>query len=1176
MSINFEGRRRKAIPSTQVVKENAEDFSESPDDEDECDIVETLEVEDDEHTDLQKNKRQTSVTDQPSGSKRFKLSKDNLYKPPTSEELNTLKETENLFHSNLFRLQIDELLAEVKVKKKVKVDDWILNVQSLLLGLPDGELYDINDQKWIKATGIAFPICQIPFENKGVFRFLKPAEIHLIGGYPLQLSCQSSLKIDFAVKMPKACFHHSDYLNHRYHRKRAMYLLCLAHHLQKNYLIGELKFTYFHGDHLKPVLLVKPNGKLAKKCTLSIFPYLPHDFFKVNRFLPCRNNVRPTWFFKENEVTENVATPRYNSSILFDMIIEQSSQYIKTVIGDSSGIRDGIILLKVWARQRYLDQGFGGFSSYIQTMFILYLLQNKKLNPLMSSYQVVRNTWLQLTQSDWTQKGISLVEISTDNQPTLEEFHEAFEVVFIDPLGLLNICANMSAVTFYRVRHEAEMALKFIDDNSSNSFDALFMLPVPFVQRFDHLLHINSAIQLKLACEKLGLHSSLLDNGGNVAVTVLPKLVSFLRSGLGNRIQLLDICLQKPPVWTINDNPPTVDTLSSLLLGFLLDPNFSATLLEKGPSADSSEAVQFREFWGDISEMRRFPDGSICEAVVWPGSTIAHKRMTCKHIVTQILSRHAFIPESDISDNYFGGELDCLLNRDVFEQLSTEATYGTGEEQIVDVLQAFDCLSKQLRKLDGLVLNINSVQGISAVFRYTEVFPPLPIVSLNKITDAISQKKCILKDCLSFCPQWNPPQRVVLQLDSSSKWPEDQEAFRRLKAAFHIKLGELLENQSSMICNPYAEYVDVFHSGYIFRLMVANRREITALKTVAINGIVKMQNTEAALSLEATTELLPKITSVLHGLQMQYSTYCSTCRLVKRWISSQLLTDHISDILIDLIIAYLFVSPLPFTPPSCPQVGFLRFLTLVSTFDWKNLPLIINFNGELTKEDITEVQTKFISVRATLPAMFVATPYDKFKSFWSKSNPTKQILHRLIVLARQALTVFENQLMLPRNDFDYKSIFRPPLDPYDVIIHLNPNQVPTVQLSVDKMLGKRLVSRLSRKTSGELKVMPIVDYNPALIYLKELRETFDEFALFFYDHFGGIYITVLWKPSAFEPQSFKVTNIAGRMATSNITSANDTTMVTPNVLAIIEEFGNLGQGLVTVIETKTEKWIKVQ
>ena len=38
--------------------------------------------------------------------KKAKLSKTGLYKPPTSDEINQLKETENLFQSSLLRMQV--------------------------------------------------------------------------------------------------------------------------------------------------------------------------------------------------------------------------------------------------------------------------------------------------------------------------------------------------------------------------------------------------------------------------------------------------------------------------------------------------------------------------------------------------------------------------------------------------------------------------------------------------------------------------------------------------------------------------------------------------------------------------------------------------------------------------------------------------------------------------------------------------------------------------------------------------------------------------------------------------------------------------------------------------------------------------------------------------------------
>ena len=42
----------------------------------------------------------------PPPKKKAKLSKTELYKPPTSDEINQLKETENLFQSSLLRMQV--------------------------------------------------------------------------------------------------------------------------------------------------------------------------------------------------------------------------------------------------------------------------------------------------------------------------------------------------------------------------------------------------------------------------------------------------------------------------------------------------------------------------------------------------------------------------------------------------------------------------------------------------------------------------------------------------------------------------------------------------------------------------------------------------------------------------------------------------------------------------------------------------------------------------------------------------------------------------------------------------------------------------------------------------------------------------------------------------------------
>lgn len=75
---------------------------------------------------------------------------------------------------------------------------------------------------------------------------------------------------------------------------------------------------------------------------------------------------------------------------------------------------------------------------------------------------------------------------------------------------------------------------------------------------------------------------------------------------------------------------PTVDEQVALLIGFRLSTKWN-NLLTRGPPAKSSDAVRFREFWGDICELRKFPDNAICETVVWSSSNVT--TIICQHIL---------------------------------------------------------------------------------------------------------------------------------------------------------------------------------------------------------------------------------------------------------------------------------------------------------------------------------------------------------------------------------------------------------------------------------------------------------------------------------------------------------------------------------------------------------------
>lgn len=53
----------------------------------------------------------------------------------------------------------------------------------------------------------------------------------------------------------------------------------------------------------------------------------------------------------------------------------------------------------------------------------------------------------------------------------------------------------------------------------------------------------------------------------------------------------------------------------------------------------NEKATAFRSFWGSISELRRFQDGSINEAVVWESSCDAEGRRIVEKIIVHLLNR---------------------------------------------------------------------------------------------------------------------------------------------------------------------------------------------------------------------------------------------------------------------------------------------------------------------------------------------------------------------------------------------------------------------------------------------------------------------------------------------------------------------------------------------------------
>lgn len=136
---------------------------------------------------------------------------------------------------------------------------------------------------------------------------------------------------------------------------------------------------------------------------------------------------------------------------------------------------------------------------------------------------------------------------------------------------------------------------------------------------------------------------------------------------------------------------------------------------------------------------------------------------------------------------------------------------------------------------------------------------------------------------------------MVCHLEGSGQWPQDAEAIRRVRAAFQLRLAELLTQQHGLPCRATATHTDVLkvrralgrdtrggrdgasgapsptpplfpQDGFVFRIRVAYQREPQILKeTRSPEGMLSLRDTPASLHLERDTRQLPLLTSALHG-----------------------------------------------------------------------------------------------------------------------------------------------------------------------------------------------------------------------------------------------------------------------------------------------------------------------
>ncbi|MCL7023428.1 hypothetical protein MKW94_008534 [Papaver nudicaule] len=995
-----------------------------------------------------------------------------------------LKEVQLDYESPTLTKFIDETISSIKqLINKIPED---LKVGS---DLAPGFIRDVNADK---------------FE----FSFKKPAAIEIGGSYSIQALTKPSTSIDLFIRLPKECFHEKDYLNHRYHAKRCLYLCIIKKYLKASSRIKKIEWSTFQNEARKPVLVVYPvqEGVEIPGFCIRLIPTAT-SLFSVPKLNLARSNVRA--LSKDGMAPQ--ATPRYNSSILEDMFLEENAEFVRNTFLGWKELREALVLIKVWARQRTSIHAHDCLNGFLISVILSYLATasgGSRVNKSMKTIQIFRVTLDFIANSKLWDKGLLL---QPQNQSKLskeerKQYQQLFPVLLCDSSSQLNLAFRITKQAFSELRDEAAQTLICIDKYRDGGFEEVFMTKVDFPAKYDYCIRIK-------ADESKEVYASGFCLDEECWRIYEEKVHSLLEKALGDRAKAIRVTWKNSPSqWKIEEGFSDFST-SPLVVGILTSsPEKSFRGVDIGPNAENKvESQKYRKFWGEKAELRRFKDGTIAESTVWECQQW-ERHLIVKRICEYVLSRHLALPEQ---------KLTCVA-----DQLDFCLLHG-GKDSISfhgSLLAAFEVLSKRLRSLKEIPLSVSSVQPLDSAFRSTSVFLPAPHpLAKEKVKGRAPQ------ELPSTCVQ---PLEVMIQLEGSGNWPMDDVAIEKTKQSFLLQIGESLQKSWGSPCVASEDELNVLMSGYAFRLRILHERGLSLVRK-------KVGNERMRRITSGDTELFIRgqHSSMINGLLGRYPVYGPVVRLAKRWVSAHLFSSFVEEEAVELLVAYLFLRHLPFHAPSSRITGFLRFLRLLSNYDWTFSPLIVDINGDMTSKDEKEIYENFMTSRKVYEesphnldrSMFLATSYDKSSEAWTKYSPNSSELKRMVAYARKGAELLTDLIVHDQTDSQktWKSLFRTPLNMYDAVILLHRHKLafPQRLLSRPELIpgemiqGKHVAEGEASKDFNpfmlrgnleEMKDQLMVNFDPVRCLVEKLKEEFPETFKLWYDSVGGDAIGLTW------------------------------------------------------------------
>lgn len=971
-------------PEADVDMNSDEDmeggFEDVEDDDDVADLVE------DEDEDEDEDKNEDEEVDEQERAAPSVPSHDSRFAVPSLDEIHGLKETSELYMNNVFKLQLDEMMRQVRpdfahaqalegaLRRMQKIFDQMPTIAPLPLTEALAALERV-------APGIAPPFAEpVPRPDAAYkFGFEKPSQLHLVGSWPLRTAARrpGELDVDVEVCMPAQLFQEKDTFNARYFHKRVYYLAVLAAALQNDDKLG-MDVSFMDASHSgrSTCLVLRPRQASAKefrKLKAVIRVHAAHEFgtFPVNRLAPNRNSLRGAAADAEQGAAL-APTPQYNASVLSDSMRMSHLLFLHGTSEACAGFAEAVQLLKTWATQR----GFGTLllgakseryagrqmvagsenARFLLTMVLAHLLhgeepstglrgrtlhtQRPKLSMGYSSYQLMRGVLDFLAKHPLATSPVFMRAqpraglVRTEHIPTTS--FSASPRAFVDPSGCINLLASWPAASVDLLQQEAAQTLHMLNDAESDCFAALFLTPcTSSVARLDEAAIATLQTKSDDAVRRM--------DAGSARAYGIEHLLAVSAKALGTRAWGVAVTYgAEAAQWPLGESAPVPSR--RVALGVRLNAEHAWRQVEHGPVPDDSVAcAAFRAFWGEIAELRRFRDGRVLESVVWPITSLEERAALPRRVLRHALLRHGCVAKANklqFVNDAFQGLLDVPADLAQRAYLKRPSELG-----FQPVQAAFENLSKELRAMDELPLSVIGIRPVGRALRSMSTFAP---GALN-----VAELGSGVPDCASYLAVHD----VLITMESSAQWPDDLAAIQEMKTALYERIAAVLQNkmpgaslrvvydddaQTGETIQDQTSLVIALPAGFAFKLRVHHDRDHLLLQRLVrgASGAHKRRAQQVLRRYEHRYVHAPAHHAALQALQDQHPALGPTVRLVERWFAAQMLSTHVAPEALELLVAAVFTSSVH-APPATAVAGFVRVLRLLRDWDAREVLLLV-------------------------------------------------------------------------------------------------------------------------------------------------------------------------------------------------------------------------------------------